>query len=525
MIRTSYKRSLAIILSSLAFFAFASFAHASSVVWNTSKVPILYMSQGATCTSLLHNTSVNITYHTDAVNADTGESVCGATIPAGTNVKFNFGAHTWKDVNWFSTGYNYDTPYGDWSANAAPPAPAYFCTDHNFINSWGTYQPAWGRYSKNTTYVPLRIAPPSNQTVSGLDGFDCGTPAADGSLTCTAKQEGSVTPTFNFSDTYGKFYPAIAYDPAWGYPPCGASTAPLHVPKASTVYLWNQGIATGGYDLLRSDLCSASDAYQLQVPAQSIQCPIIVVPATGGPTRPSVSAAGACTTGTAFKLSFSSTDPDGHQLRYGVDWDGDGSVDQWVPPSGYVPSGTIQSASRTFSVAGDKMVKVISRNDQGASSLWTTYSFSCGASACPSGYVKQGTSCVLSNQCATPPKCSGNDLVDSCTGATIQSCSYGCASGACVVVAPPSATLRATPSLVHSGDTTIVSWASQNTASCTVTGTNGDSWTGTSSSGEASSPILAQTIYTLHCIGYEGAQPPTIDKTAIVNIIPSFNEK
>ena len=43
--------------------------------------------------------------------------------------------------------------------------------------------------------------------------------------------------------------------------------------------------------------------------------------------------------------------------------------------------------------------------------------------------------------------------------------------------------------------------------SCVVSGTNADSWTGTSSSGKTSSPIQGQTIYTLHCIGVAGSNP------------------
>ena len=106
----------------------------------------------------------------------------------------------------------------------------------------------------------------------------------------------------------------------------------------------------------------------------------------------------------------------------------------------------------------------------------------CVFSACPSGYVQQGNQCVLQGQCGTPPVCQGNDFVNSCTGAVIQSCSYGCitvgGSDACRFIPTPSATLQATPSLVHSNDTTVVSWTSQSVTSCTVHGTNGDSWTG-----------------------------------------------
>lgn len=149
----------------------------------------------------------------------------------------------------------------------------------------------------------------------------------------------------------------------------------------------------------------------------------------------------------------------------------------------------------------------------------------CTFSSCPSGYVKQGNQCVLQGQCGTPPVCQGNNLVNSCTGATIQTCSLGCASGACIAPPALNANLRAAPSLLHVGDTSTISWSSTNAASCSAHGSNGDSWTGVSSSGKMTSPIQGQTIYTLHCIGISGSDPSSIDKTATVNIIPAFIEK
>ena len=145
--------------------------------------------------------------------------------------------------------------------------------------------------------------------------------------------------------------------------------------------------------------------------------------------------------------------------------------------------------------------------------------------ACPSGYVREEGACVRSNVCSAPPRCSGDDLVDGCTHSIIQSCAHGCASGACIVIPAPTATLSASPSLVHSGDTTVVSWTSQNTSSCNVIGSNGDSWTGLTSSGKTSQPILAQTIYNLHCVGLAGATPSAVDRSVTVNLIPIFNEK
>lgn len=56
-------------------------------------------------------------------------------------------------------------------------------------------------------------------------------------------------------------------------------------------------------------------------------------------------------------------------------------------------------------------------------------------------------------------------------------------------------------------------------------GTNGDAWTGNSSSGKTSKPIQMQTTYYLHCDGYVGSSPAAIDKQVSINIIPRFNEQ
>jgi len=66
------------------------------------------------------------------------------------------------------------------------------------------------------------------------------------------------------------------------------------------------------------------------------------------------------------KLSITATDPDGDQVRYGVDWDKDWTVDQWTT---LVPSGTQQS----ISCGGRKdTVGVIAEDEHGAQSDWAS---------------------------------------------------------------------------------------------------------------------------------------------------------
>lgn len=82
----------------------------------------------------------------------------------------------------------------------------------------------------------------------------------------------------------------------------------------------------------------------------------------------------------------------------------------------------------------------------------------------------------------------------------------------------PELSIKAQPSLVHSGDSTTVSWDAAHVDSCTVTG-GGISASGKSGS-KVASGITQQTIFTLSCLTYVG----TLTATATVNLIPVFQE-
>lgn len=80
--------------------------------------------------------------------------------------------------------------------------------------------------------------------------------------------------------------------------------------------------------------------------------------------------------------------------------------------------------------------------------------------------------------------------------------------------------ITANPELLRSGNTTEVRWQGVEVTSCTVTGTNGDSWSGTAGQ-ETSSPIEASTTYTLDCTAFNDTQ---VQDSVDVNIIPEFQE-
>ncbi|MDZ4226935.1 MAG: hypothetical protein U1D26_00485 [Patescibacteria group bacterium] len=105
-----------------------------------------------------------------------------------------------------------------------------------------------------------------------------------------------------------------------------------------------------------------------------------------------------------------------------------------------------------------------------------------------------------------------------------------CVEGSAVCLYPPpvfiqsggglTGHLQATPQITPAGLPVIVTWNVDNVSDCTVSGDNGDGWSGTSGS-HSSSPILQQTIYTLNCAPLDGS---TLNESVIVNVLPIFQE-
>lgn len=156
---------------------------------------------------------------------------------------------------------------------------------------------------------------------------------------------------------------------------------------------------------------------------------------------------------------------------------------------------------------------------------WVDFSLVQVEDRCPQAdsYSCQGTSVIYTDSqcrpriveiCEPPLMCSPG--VSGCTAVPVPQVSIS-----------SSGHLKAVPSLVRAGDTTALHWTVQNAARCTVTGSNGDRWTGLSSgaSGRTSSPIRSQTIYTLSCSALPGATPSAVEERATVNVIPQFKEE
>lgn len=93
------------------------------------------------------------------------------------------------------------------------------------------------------------------------------------------------------------------------------------------------------------------------------------------PSVPTISGATSGYVSTPYTYTFYSTDPNGYQIRYGIDWSNpvDGVADEWLPGGvAYVNSGTSQNTNQSWSTTGVKTFKALTQNTQGTNSAWSS---------------------------------------------------------------------------------------------------------------------------------------------------------
>lgn len=489
-----------------------SIARAETTSWSETVAQHLYQTVSLTLHrhyKRISNPHVRVLYGTQVFDEATGGAIpCGSSVPQGTRLRFEFIPHTYTDIYWTGTGTSWDTPYGSW-ASGAERSGEIICQQKNLI-----MQENGTRRTRN--YAELSVAPPT-KSLGGLDQYSC-TQVAD-SQTCTMSAVGIAPVTFDFAPTLGQFY--FGYDQNNdGRSSCGNGGTPLpletiegssanYVFFYTTTAEYNARMHRGHVGVKIAAYPDPVTPFIVNVPAQSISCPITVTEVPDGnnpPSLDSLDVAGACTVGVSHTVSMTSTDNDvGAQVQYLIDWgnpDVNGVWAQsgvWDISSSTNPGSYASQPGRIYSTAGTKTVTVKAVDNHGASSEERTVSFLCAAA--PNAEV---------SPCDGNASCGGSDN-----------------GGRGSVSSTPKADLsiRAVPSLVKSGRTTKINWSATNVQpdSCTVTSPNGDAWTSTASSvgGELSRPITGETIYTLSCTDLDST---TQTKTAKVRTLPSFRE-
>lgn len=122
-----------------------------------------------------------------------------------------------------------------------------------------------------------------------------------------------------------------------------------------------------------STLTGSPKTINCDPPAQSIPAPIVTGSTTGQVNTNYNFNAVSTLSGTTLSL------------KYGFDWDRDGTVDEWQPGSGYVNDGTPVTGTKSWTTTGAKTFQVKAQDGSGNVSSWTPFTITIGQNTCSNG--------------------------------------------------------------------------------------------------------------------------------------------
>lgn len=420
----------------------------------------------------LVNPSITGLYHANVYNEDTNALIPhNSSVPVGTRLRFET---TLGEISFSGTGKSSDTPFGVWKADAGfPDGPTYLynscawpggpcfpfrgagCSPQFLTTDNGFYK----------IYTPLSVHPPIPTIFR--DSASAARLSCSGNV-CTVSAPGAINTDFIFPETYGKFwyeYTTSPTNPNQGYPGC-------HIPWDIVSMKFSENPELNYNNNPNFPAINPSgNPDSFSVPSATITYSLIATQSNALPASPdikgsadmSVPAPLSGASGSPVAFHFLSTDPDTDTIRYGIDWDNNNSVDQWVPSSGYVNSGTSQTASRTWANPGVYTFKVLAQDSKGGDSGWRSHTI------------------TISNPVPIPV----------ITGFT------------------------ATPAFIVTGNSSTLAWTTTNAQSCWISGGGIDSWTTVPNGNRNVSPV-STTTYSLEC--WNSASVSSGVRTATVTV-------
>lgn len=314
------------------------------------------------------------------------------------------------EQNWVGTSYSFASTPGEtyyfWmhtkesDTQFSPGVDGYVtCTNTAIAGSCGTangraflstdtgyspYTQCSAGVSNNTNFPSLGV--PVSWTCSGQNG---GAP----SPTCSASMTSAAVPnspnisgpttgqtgttyTYTFNGTDPDSNP-VRYGIDWSTPSDGVADEWL----PSSGYVSSGTSLNSGHSWSTTGIKDIRALTQNNIGNNSPWSPVFNVSissiaANSAPTAPTISGPTTGQPSTSYGFLFNATDPDGDQIRYGIDWSTppNASVDEWVPASGYVNSGLSQGASNSWSTTGIKSVQVLAQDENGNDSSWASHS-------------------------------------------------------------------------------------------------------------------------------------------------------
>ena len=320
------------------------------------------------------NPSASITHSVTILDKTTSTNVSdGSIVPVGDTIQITPQADQSTDISWFATGYGTDSPYGSWigeNGSSLYTNP----TGAEGINGWLDYDVVLDEESfENYANMAVQPTTPTISTTGSTAGLSC----TGG--TCVVNSAGTIVVTVSYPATTGKFY--YSYYKTGQIPPSDEDYSgpdgpnELTIPMASgaKLYAANCSFEQSSPDL-DSCLSAPANTFTVAVPAIPITFNFSATVATP-PTPPAINGptSGDDCSASSYTYTFTGSDPSGKTIRYGVDWDDDGTVDEWIPATGYVNSGTLQSTSHSWNTPGTYKFQALTQNVDGSTSGWTTY--------------------------------------------------------------------------------------------------------------------------------------------------------
>lgn len=331
----------------------------------------------------LGQVDVYVKYHANVYDAVSGDLVPdNGSVPVGTKLRFE---PTRGEISWNGVGYTSDTPYGQWMSGAARPGltgtqvvsgdgwsytfRTGACLAANWVDT--PINPYNGL--PTPVYIPFSVHPEA-MTVD-LSGSTAGLSDL-GANTYLVTAPGVINAHFAYDATFGRFY--------YEY----VSTTDVYAP-GSCFTSWDMRPMS-----ISGSMFGFNPSYNHPIPAANISYTLNVPAAPVGnnpPNAPVITGAGSNSHLASDYQNFTivADDIDGDSLSYRIDWDNNGSVDQWVPSSGYVLPNLPQNTQKKWLAGGVYTFKVKVIDIHGAESGWGSYTIT----ICDVGHIWTGSVC------------------------------------------------------------------------------------------------------------------------------------
>ena len=516
------KYLLTIAVCAVLFLAGVQSTEAKSVTWSGisyGNFDILVGWFGTGAGIYFSNPQHSISYSADMYYVNTNTLIPdNSTIASGQSVEFRPKAFQYSDISWFTTGYNSDSPYGHWTANAA----------------------SQGQVCGTGAYIPLNLFGLMMDLVANPPQITYDHSGSTASITCDSagnicsiNSAGTVKTNVNFNATYANYYAGFVD----GLVGC------------IDYYWWF------GYDW---------SPLQIGIPAQTISFNLVAYNPNQPPTPPTITGPGGLIN-TSLPFSFTATDPESNPIAFLIDWNNDGVGDQWSSArwsGSWTSSGGSATVAYAWSSLGTKTFQARTMDSGGNYSGWAQHTITVVAPdlisenlTVSSGPYFAGSSIALSagvrniSTTATPsgfsdnfsyrwgttgwnnlsytgkgvlvgggfspdtntftPTQSGTLYIQHCVDSynnVPESSEANCTVSAPLTVTKPTGNLTV-ESPINVNTKADISWNTSDTSNCTLhidEPAGVDAWTVSASGSKESKILYRPTTYTLTCPNYPG---------------------